>query len=265
MRRLSQTSLGTGRSRWRPSRAILCLALLFTACRGATLPPVVQPEPPPPAAGAEAGQSMPKDVRWVRDSAEYRASLIQVYRFAGETLQAMAADLEPGTWAVALDADETVIDNSLYQVERAAIGKDYSSESWAEWVARKQAPPLPGAMAFLGKVRELGGKIAIVTNRRHAHCPDTEANFNAYSIPFDVILCKQPEEDRKEARWRRVEDGSAAPGLPPLDIVMWLGDNIRDFPELDQDLKAKPEVAYERFGIEYFVFPNPMYGSWDHD
>ncbi len=257
MRRLSHASFPAG---------TLCLVLLLAACRGAAPPPVTQPEAPPAAraTGADASQPMPKDVRWVRDSAEYRASLIQVYRFAGETLQAIAADLEPGTWAVALDADETVIDNSLYQEERAAIGEQYSSESWAEWVARKQAPPLPGAMAFLDRVRELGGKIAIVTNRRHSHCPDTEANFRAYSIPFDVILCKQPGEDRKEARWQSVKDGTAAKNLPPLDVVMWLGDNIRDFPELDQDLKDKPEAALERFGIQYFVFPNPMYGSWDN-
>ncbi len=262
MQRLNQATLRFGNSRWRSSGATLCLLLLFTACRGATPPPTTQPESP--AAGAETSQPLPKNVRWVRDSAEYRASLIQVYRFAGETLQAIAADLEPGAWAVALDADETVIDNSLYQVERAELGQDYSSESWAEWVARKQAPPLPGALSFLGRVHELGGKIAIVTNRKHAHCPDTEANFHTYSIPFDVILCKQPGEDRKEARWRSIEDGTASKSLPPLDVVMWLGDNIRDFPELDQDLKDKPEAAFERFGIEFFVFPNPMYGSWDH-
>ena len=175
----------------------------------------------------------------------------------------MAADLEPGTWAVALDADETVIDNSLYQKERAGLGLGFDSESWGEWVARKEATPLPGALGFLARVRDLGGKIAIVTNRRHSQCPDTEANFRSVSIPFDVILCRLPDQPRKEARWRRVEDGTAAEGLPPLDIVMWLGDNIEDFPDLGQELRNHPEAAFERFGLEYFVLPNPMYGSWE--
>ncbi|MEM7349986.1 MAG: HAD family acid phosphatase [Acidobacteriota bacterium] len=206
---------------------------------------------------------MPNDIHWVRNSAEYRASLIQTYRFAGEVLSAMAADLEPGTWAVALDADETVIDNSQYQKERAAIDEGYSSDSWAEWVSRRRAPALPGALEFLAQIRQLGGKITIVTNRKQAHCPDTEANFRAHQIPFDVILCKPPGAERKEARWQQIENGTAAEGLPPLDIVMWLGDNIGDFPEQQQSLRLGPESAYERFGIDFFVLPNPMYGSWE--
>lgn len=248
--------------------AALALAFLLslTGCRTTTPAPVNQPGSRTPASetGTEAAQalSLPHEVRWVRGSAEYRALLVQTYRFAGEVLAAKAADLEPGTWAVALDADETVIDNSLYQEERARIGEAYTSESWAEWVVRREAPPLPGALGFLARVHELGGKIAIVTNRRHVHCPDTEANFRAFSIPFDVILCRK-EDERKESRWQQVEDGTASQ-LPPLEIVMWLGDNIRDFPDLDQDLKSQPEVALERFGIEYFAFPNPMYGSWDN-
>ncbi len=242
----------------------LTILLCLSGCRGTTPTPMTQPEAPPaPAVGAEtAAPSLPHEVRWVRGSAEYRAILIQTYRFASEVLAAKAADLEPGTWAVALDADETVIDNSLYQQERAAIGEEYTSETWAEWVARREAPPLPGVLGFLAKVRELGGKIAIVTNRREAWCGDTEANFRAYDIPFDVILCRG-EESRKEPRWQRIEDGTAASDLPPLKIVMWLGDNIRDFPNLDQDLRLGEKGAFEGFGGELFVVPNPMYGSWE--
>lgn len=242
----------------------LALMLSLSACR--TAAPKLTTTPPSPASETTTDtgtqQELPHEIRWARDSAEHRANLIQIYRFAGEVLEAKAADLEPGTWAVALDADETVIDNSLYQKERALVGKDYDRDSWGKWVARHEAPPLPGALVFLSRVQELGGKIAIVTNRRHAHCPDTEANFRSFSIPFDVILCKK-EEDRKESRWRQVEEGTAASDLPPLEIVMWLGDNIRDFPDLDQHLRDAPEEAFERFGIDFFAFPNSMYGSWD--
>ena len=249
-------SLTTGALLW---------ALLLAGCRAVTPAPETPATLPTPPASAPVPQAveLPNDVRWSRDSAEHKAILVQVYHMAGEVLAPMAAELEPGTWAVALDADETVIDNSLYQKERIEIGETYSSESWAQWVARKEAPPLPGALGFLGRVRALGGKIAIVTNRKEDHCPDTRANFHAFSIPFDVILCKPPGEDRKEVRWEKVENGTAAEGLPPLDIVMWLGDNIQDFPRLDQELRRQPEAAFERFGLQYFVLPNPMYGSWE--
>ena len=234
---------------------VVLLAVLLAACRTAT--------PSPKLSDSVNPQNEHKEVQWVRTSAEYRASLIQTYHLAHELLAAMVVDREPDSWAVALDADETVIDNSLYQQERADVGKGFSSESWADWVARREAPPLPGAMDFLHRVHALGGKIAIVTNRRQNQCLDTEANFRAYSIPFDVILCKQRGEDRKEPRWRSIEEGTASPELPPLDIVMWLGDNIRDFPELDQNLRFGPETGLDRFGHDFFVIPNPMYGSWE--
>ncbi len=240
----------------------LALALLSAACRTASPAPSAPVPAPVPASATASAAGLSNDVKWTRTAAEHRAILIQTYRFAGEVLAAMAADHEPGTWAVALDADETVIDNSLYQKERAAIGEGYSPESWAEWVARREAPPLPGALGFLARVHELGGRIAIVTNRREDHCPDTEANFRAFSIPFDLVLCKPPGGDRKEPRWQMIEDGTASPDLPPLAIVMWLGDNIQDFPHLDQSLRQKSESAFERFGVDHFAMPNPMYGSW---
>ncbi len=252
------------------SLGLSLLTIFLVACRGAT-PPQTLPEatlPQTDSAQVSSSDSTAEDplkdakaIRWARRSAEHRASLIQTYRFASEALAAAVTDREPGTWAVALDADETVIDNSLYQKERAVVGEDYSSETWHEWVKRREAVPLPGALVFLHSARQLGGKIAIVTNRKQKECEDTEAVFRAHSIPFDVILCRR-DDHRKETRWRKVEEGKASADLPPLDIVMWIGDNIEDFPGLDQEIRREPEAAFERFGIEFFVLPNPMYGSW---
>ncbi len=240
----------------------LTFVVCLTGCRATTPSPVTPDTVTAPQTDGAGASGLPNDVHWSRNSAEHRALILQVYRMAGEVLAAMAADLEPGTWAVALDADETVIDNSLYQKEQAARGARFDAASWGEWVKRQEAPPLPGALRFLNRIHEIGGKIAIVTNRRQEKCLDTEANFRKFSIPFDVILCRR-DDKRKEARWRQVEEGIAADGLPPLEIVMWLGDNITDFPELTQDLRNQPEAAFERFGLEYFAMPNPMYGSWE--
>ena len=209
-----------------------------------------------------AAPGLPLEIHWARNAAEHRVAYLQAYQLAGERLAHLVADLAPGTWAVALDADETVVDNSLYQKELHLAGEEFNQKSWAAWVARREAPPLPGVLAFLERVRELGGRIAIVTNRKQVLCPDTEENFRDHSIPFDVILCQLKGEKRKEARWGRIEDGSASPDLPPLTIVMWIGDNIRDFPNLDQDVRQGDHEALERFGIDFIVLPNPMYGSW---
>ena len=42
---------------------------------------------------------------------------------------------------VIADADETLIDNSGYQVERAAQGLAFTQESWTAWVRRREAKP----------------------------------------------------------------------------------------------------------------------------
>ncbi len=214
-------------------------------------------ETPPPL--AEAPAELDDSVHWVRNSAEYQASVAQAYALATLRLDALAeaGDLQ-GNWAVALDADETVISNSLYQKERREVGLTYTEESWAEWAARREATPLPGVILFLERVKALGGHVAIVTNRRQPLCFDTEANFREESIPFDVILCRT-DTSEKEPRWALIEEGRA-PGVPASTIVMWVGDNIEDFPGLDQESRHDPVVS--DFGARFIVVPNPMYGSW---
>lgn len=214
-----------------------------------------------PAAAPAA--PLPQHVRWVDASAEYRAALIQAYRTAARELRELVRDREPGTWAVALDADETLVSNVTYSLERLAQGEGYTRESWEEWIARRAAPRLPGVAEFLAAVHELGGRVAIVTNRIESDCPATRDTFARGGIDYDILLCSDGPYDEKEPRWRQIERGEAAPGIGPLTIVMWLGDNITDFPGLDQSLRDAGEEAFADFGVRYFVLPNPLYGSWE--
>jgi 5'-nucleotidase (lipoprotein e(P4) family) len=231
----------------------LLVLLLLTGCT-----PTLPTAPPESPAGSTPSSSL--GLHWVRSSAEYRAILLQTYALAAERLEQKVAGQTGATWAVALDADETVISNSLYQKELYEQGGAYSRESWNAWTRRQEATALPGAREFLERARQLGGKIAIVTNRRAEVCAETEANFRALKLPFDVILCRT-DDRRKEPRWESVQKGSASPDLPPLEIVMWLGDNIEDFPAWDQEKRTAGD--FSDFGDRFFVIPNPMYGSWE--
>jgi len=249
-------------------RAALLLLLAAAACRSAApLPPQAAPAPPAPAAVAQPAPApfrVPEAIRWSRDSAEHRALFLQVYRSATAQVEREAAARAPGTWGVVLDADETVIDNSLYQLERARAGKPFDAASWRAWTARREATPLPGAAAFLSRVRELGGRIAIVTNRTAAECPDTEAVFRAHGLAYDAMLCKPDAgPSDKDPRFEAVARGTTPAGLPPLDVVAFLGDNVRDFPGQSQAIRAQGDEAFASFGVRYFVLPNPMYGSWE--
>lgn len=246
----------------------LALVSLLSGCATATAPPPTQPPvvAPEPAAGTdgEATCEMSRRTHWARNSAEHDAAYRQTYALATVALEAQVASFEPGKWAVALDADETVIDNSQYQKEREEECKGFSGASWRAWVQRREAKPLPGAQAFLRRIKELGGAVAIVTNRDAEDCPATMENFDALDLPYDLMLC-QTDTGEKEPRWRTVENGTASPEVPPLKIVMWLGDNIGDFPDLDQSLRHQGAEAFRSFGTRFFVLPNPMYGSWQRN
>lgn len=242
------------------------LAALFlsaAACRSAA--PVAPPVPSPPATPPAATSTVPipDSIKWVRTSAEYVAAFEQVYRLAAERVDAQARAHQRGTWAVILDADETVLDNSLYQEERARIGLAFSEPSWDAWVKRREAKPLPGVAAFLSHVRQQGGRIAIVTNRLQSQCDDTAAVFTRFALAFDAILCRiDGTPSDKNPRFEAVAAGRTPAGATPLDVVAFLGDNILDFPGMSQSMRDRGAEAFAEFGVRFFLLPNPMYGSW---
>src|SRR5207248_1573238 len=124
----------------------------------------------PPAAMRELG------IKYVRDSAEYAALVRQVYRSAGEVIS-RGQSAASGAWAVVLDVDETTLDNSTYQLERAAYGLPFDADSWRAWVERRQAPAVPGVIAFIDRIRAAGGHIAFITNRDATLAEATRANL----------------------------------------------------------------------------------------
>lgn len=256
----------------RPHYRDIVAALLLAIAAGcaSTAPPAIPSSPvfaatppkPAPAAPA-AGPRHADDVGWVLGSAEYRAACWQAFALARTRVDDLAAGRSPGTWAVAADVDETVLSNVQHEVELEALGTDFDQGAWKRWVARREAPALPGAVAFLERVRQLGGRIALVTNRDESTRADTEANLRQQGVPFDLLLLRPDGgPSAKGPRWEAVQRGTAAPGVPPLEILLWVGDNIRDFPGLDQSLHDAVPEALAVFGDRYVLVPNPLYGSW---
>jgi 5'-nucleotidase (lipoprotein e(P4) family) len=227
----------------------MALATLVGCAGGAA--PSTQPE----RATSEPG----KEIVWVRDSAEYKATLVQTFRLASTELETLVVDLEPGSWAVSVDADETLISNLGYSLRRAEVGGSWTPESWEVWVEDQLADALPGALEFIATVRRLGGRVAVVTNRAEESCNLTIANLDAVGVDYDIVRCQASGEEGKEGRWEAIREGEGT-GLPPLEIVMWIGDNIHDFPGLDQSSDVE---SMKLLGVRYFILPNPLYGSWE--
>lgn len=256
------------------SAATTLATILFSATLGACMPaPNVAATPAPAPAPATAPVTAPatapatataRDVQWSRVSAEHTAIFVETYRAAADRLVTLAAGRAPGSWGVILDADETVLDNSDYELARVPFGGSFDANVWDAWVAAGRAPALPGAVTFTSRVHQLGGKVVIVTNRSDKGCPATRANLDRVSIKPDLVVCKTDKDD-KNPRFDAVQNGTASPDFPAIAVLEWIGDNIQDFPHLSQAIRNEPESAFARFGDTFFALPNPMYGSWQNN
>ena len=72
-------------------------------------------------------------------------------------------------YAVIIDIDETVLDNSNYQVMLNETGDSFSQESWSKWVQKEDANLVPGSKDFLDKVRDDGIRVIYISNRMHSN------------------------------------------------------------------------------------------------
>lgn len=242
------------------NRTLILFAL--TAALACT-PAVHKPSIAPQLSGAQQPRP-PRELLWVRTAAEHEALFYQTFRAAAARLRSLVGGYAQGTWAVIADADETLIDNSEYQRRIVPTGGVFDSASWNSWVRERGASALPGALEFSSAVRALGGHLVVVTNRDQRVCEDTRANIASIGIVAAAVLCRTTVSD-KNARFEAVRTGTAASQLGPLNVVMWLGDNIQDFPQLTQQIRSTGDPRLALFGDRYFVFPNPMYGSFERN
>lgn len=222
------------------------------------------PAAPAPAPRPAGGPGLGDGIKWFRTAAEYKAITISVYRSAIAAVTAASQGKARDSWAVVLDADETVLDNSVFQRDLARGTAPFTEDLWAAFVRQHSAVPVPGAREFLEKVKELGGRIAIVTNRWNNLCEDTKENFRLQQIPFDSIACRVDTGD-KNPRFAAAATGVAFGDGKAREVLAFVGDNIQDFPAMKQSLRDEPDAAFEPFGKRFFVLPNPMYGSWQQN
>src|SRR5690606_7935907 len=107
-RRKSSRRTADSRRVTRACTGLWIAAILLSGCASTARQPVAPAVP--------AAATLPNDLKWTRDAAEYHAAVLQAYRAASDRVAREAASRAPGTWAVSLDADETVISNLQYQI-----------------------------------------------------------------------------------------------------------------------------------------------------
>jgi len=205
-----------------------------------------------------------QSVMWQQNAAEYRALCYQAFTIAKLRLDQF---LESDQWereklAIVTDIDETILDNSPYNAKLIQEDKEYTQDSWKDWTDRVEAKAIPGAVEFLDYTASQGVEVFYVTNRKFSERKATLENLKKENFPFadNNHLLLRSETSAKQSRFDKVAEN--------YKILLFIGDNLGDFSsafnvsssaernELTDNLK-------ERFGYDYIVLPNPMYGDWE--
>ena len=233
-----------------------------------------------PAAGADPlpvdGREHLNAVLWMQTSAEARALSLATFAAAARELDAALADasrsaLGQGVAAAALppaliaDIDETLLDNSGFQGRLVVERRRYERSIWKEWVDRAAAPAMPGAAELARRARERGVTLFYVTNRDADLEAATRANLAGAGFPLpegiDVVLTRG---ERPE--WRSDKSGRREEIARSYRVLLLLGDDLNDFVAATgasvEERRRLVDEAAARWGRDWFVLPNPSYGSW---
>lgn len=199
---------------------------------------------------------------WFRGG-EAAALYRQGFAVARAQLDAVLAQpAPPKPLAIITDIDETVLDNSRYQVWLIQNRETYSLKTWKKWTALASAEPLPGARDFLNYASHHGVTVFYVTNRDQDEADATVRNLRAAGFPnadHAHLLCKRTSKNKDDRREEVAKSHI---------VCLLLGDNLSDFSSAFDSTVLEPRAAAvtnlaARFGSNWIVFPNPMYGDWE--
>ncbi len=202
-------------------------------------------------------------VAWYQRSAEMKVLYRQAYEFAKIKLEKNLADRpqDARPAAVVLDIDETVLDNSPFEVKAIETDTAYSSKTWKRWVDQGKATALPGAIDFTKWAKEQGIEVFYISNRRVNTLDVTVENLKKEGFPNaekKFVLLRSNTSDKTERR---------ASVKQTHEILLYIGDNLTDFSQTFKNRENNfgfDTVNQKWDSIQnYFVqLPNPMYGDW---
>jgi 5'-nucleotidase (lipoprotein e(P4) family) len=167
--------------------------------------------------------------------------------------------------AIIVDVDETILDNSRYQVMLIKQGVNYP-EGWTDFCNRAVSTAIPGALDFLKYAHGRGVRVFYITNRKVAEKDGTARNLKNLGFPEvndeTLLVRTNTENDSKEPRRQSV--------AARYHIVLLMGDNLNDFSDVFEKSKTvaarleATEKNRSQFGTHFIVLPNAMYGDWEN-
>lgn len=230
----------------------------------------------PPAYEAEEPANRSLDANlYMQTAAEYRASCFQAYNLATFRLKEALAKQKTGKFAVVMDLDETVFDNSGFQAMQLRSGLAYDQRLWDAWEEKDfdKIVLIPGAKEFILEARKLRVSTIYISNRNNKFKEQTRKALTRLEIPVeaDNLLKLSTGESDKTARRQEAERD--------FTVLLYIGDNLRDFDEalrcgrienetpqeLERAIKARKDGVDKQkavWGEKWIILPNPAYGEW---
>jgi acid phosphatase len=216
---------------------------------------------------------------WMQRAVEYKANALTVYALARLRLDEALGDRNwtaaPGEQtgdfqnlppAIVLDVDETVLDNSKYQVWLMRADQSFSTRTWNQFCAAQISGAIPGAVEFTKYAESKGVKVFYVTNRGAETEKDTRANMEKLGFPLggnvDTFLMQGEKPD-----WTGAKSTRRAAIVKDYRILLNIGDNLGDFDDRYRSNEADRLKAFDAgmpyWGKQWLMLPNPSYGSFD--
>ncbi|HRO44422.1 5'-nucleotidase, lipoprotein e(P4) family [Agriterribacter sp.] len=199
---------------------------------------------------------------WQQRASEYKALCYQAYNTARMQLDILLQQSYSKPIALVTDIDETILDNSPYQVHIALKNEEYADASWMEWTKRVDCDTVPGALSFFKYAKSRGVDVFYITNRLEAERDATLKDIQRWGFPDAVNshLTFKTTTSGKEPRRQTVADTH--------EIIMLFGDNLSDFSAVFDKQPTDTRNAATRdnaalFGTKFIVLPNAMYGDWE--
>jgi 5'-nucleotidase (lipoprotein e(P4) family) len=224
---------------------------------------------------------------WMQTSAEYQALAATTYRQATERVLAMKKDLDAGKTvlsaaveqpgcndrklkpAVIVDIDETILDNSPMSGELIEERRGWDTGLWDDWVKLRRANFIAGAEDFVARVRLAGVEVFFVTNRKASEEADTLKDLLPMVVTDGQLLASAEKDEDSGEEWTSEKKSRRATVARKYWILALVGDDLADFiPGVRSDVTPDERVGamkqyVDRFGEQWFLLPNPIYGSWE--
>jgi len=244
-------------------KKILIISILFAGCATTkSSGPLQTTNGIPQLAGSTIIQGKLFSSVYMQRAAEYKALCTQAYNLARLRVDEELRNRTGKPPAIIIDIDETVLDNSQYEIHQAMKGQAYEPLSWQEWVDRSDADSIAGAPAFLKYAASKGVEIFYVTNRNESERNGTIRNMETFHLPnIDIEhLIMKGTMSSKEERRNRIE--------AIRNVILYIGDNLADFSALfdkrstDERSDMVVKLSAE-FGRRFILIPNPVYGDWE--